>query len=124
MFVLTSSLLPAHGAKPWPVPDEAKKRKNPVAATPQSIKQGKMLYRGNCLLCHGEKGDGKGPWAESLPVPPGDLTDQPRMSEMTDGALFWKISKGRGEMPRFETHLSEEQRWHLVNYVRALAQRK
>lgn len=115
-----ASLLVAHGAKPWPVPAAAKKRKNPVAATPASIQQGAALYRSNCLICHGEKGEGDGPWLEKLPTPPGNLTDAKMMREMTDGELFWKISTGRGEMPNFEKQLTERQRWHLVNYLRTL----
>ncbi|MFQ5737735.1 MAG: c-type cytochrome [Acidobacteriota bacterium] len=117
-WLLGSSLLLAHGRTHWPVPEEAKKRQNPVAATPESIKQGAMLYRGNCQLCHGEKGDGKGPWVEKLPVSPANFTDAEMMRAMTDGEIFWKVSKGRHPMPSFEKQLSERQRWHLVNYLR------
>ncbi|MFQ5778313.1 MAG: c-type cytochrome [Terriglobia bacterium] len=119
--LLGSGLLWAQGPKPWPVPAAAKKKKNPVAATPESIKLGAMLYRGNCFLCHGAQGKGNGPWAENLPAPPADFTARLTRSKMSDGELFWKISKGRDEMPRFEKQLSERQRWHLVNYLRTLA---
>jgi hypothetical protein len=41
---------------------------------------------------------------------------------MTDGEVFWKISKGiRGIMPAGENRMkTEEERWHVVNYVRTL----
>lgn len=122
--LLGVSLLVAHGAKPWPAPEKAKRRKNPVAATAESIRQGSMLYQGNCLLCHGEKGDGNGPWLEKLPVKPGDFTDRHMMGEMTDGEIFWKTSTGRDPMPPFADKLSEEQRWHLVNYLRTFSKEK
>ena len=39
-----------------------------------------------------------------------------------DGEVFWKISKGiQGIMPAGEKRMSEEERWHVVNYVRTLA---
>ena len=43
----------------------------------------------------------------------------PEIWRQSDGALFWKISTGRADMPGFEDMLSEEQRWHVVNYLRA-----
>ncbi len=35
---------------------------------------GKAVYERKCLLCHGEKGDGKGPGAERLDPKPRDFT--------------------------------------------------
>jgi mono/diheme cytochrome c family protein len=47
------------------------------------------------------------------------------MSAMTDGELFWKISKGiKGIMPDGEKRMTEEERWNVVNYVRTLAKEK
>jgi len=111
-------------AETWIVPEEAKRRANPVAATLESVKTGKGLYAGYCLLCHGEAGRGDGPWVEKLPTPPADLTQPGLLNRQTDGEIFWKITEGWNEMPRFEHQLSEEQRWHLVNYLRALARER
>jgi hypothetical protein len=36
------------------------------------------------------------------------------MKDVTDGELFWKMSKGRGVMPAWEEQFSETQRWELV----------
>jgi mono/diheme cytochrome c family protein len=105
----------------WPAPEEAWRRANPVAATSESIKTGAGLYVGYCLLCHGERGRGDGPWVEKLPTPPADLTEPGLLDRQSDGEIFWKITKGREQMPGFDTQLKEEQRWHLVNYLRALA---
>lgn len=119
--LLVAGMLWAHGKKAWPVPKEARLRKNSVPATPESIAEGKKLYVSNCFLCHGATGKGDGPWLEKLPERPPDLTDAPMMGEMTDGEIFWKISQGRGQMPNFEKQLDERQCWHLVNYVRTLS---
>lgn len=120
VVLLAASLLHAHGGKPWPAPEAAKKRKNPVAATPLSLQVGAKLYRENCLVCHGEKGDGNGPWREKMPLDPPDFTDVHMMGEMSDGEIFWKVSTGRELMPGFQKQLSERQRWCLVNYLRTL----
>lgn len=105
----------------WEAPPEAKSVKNPVKPTEESIKRGKEIYQKKCLMCHGEKGDGSGPVAKQLKTPPGDLRDAKMMQEMTDGELFWKITNGRDPMPRFEKMLSDDERWHVVNYVRTLS---
>ena len=107
--------------KPWPVPAHAKARRNPVPARPESIAQGRKLYRDHCLICHGPEGRGDGPWMTKLPEPPSKLTPT-ALRTMSDGEIFWKISQGRDLMPGFERQLGAEQRWHLVNYLRALAQ--
>ena len=116
-----ASLLSAHGDKPWPVPKEAAARKNPVSAGHESLAQGKSLYEKNCASCHGPEGKADGPMAAHLPEKPSNFTDGHMMGEMTDGGIFWKMSEGRGPMPSFKKLLTDEERWHLVNYLRALA---
>ena len=126
LCTMVAMLLLAAGAaaeehKPWPAPSEAKERKSPVGATAASVREGSKSYRQLCLICHGEKGDGNGPWRDRMATDPSDFTDVKRMSTLTDGELFWRLSKGRGLMPAFEKQLNERQRWNLVNYLRTLA---
>lgn len=45
----------------------------------------------------------------------------PELWHQTDGELFWKITIGRRPMPANRKLLTEEERWHLVNYTRMLA---
>jgi mono/diheme cytochrome c family protein len=113
----------------WELPDDADKTKNPVATSPESIAKGKELYftrdKGNCIFCHGEAGSGNEANLARLRRKPADLTNKERMTAMTDGELFWKISKGiNGIMPTGERRMSEEERWHVVNYIRTLAKDK
>jgi mono/diheme cytochrome c family protein len=111
----------------WELPADADKTKNPVEATAESIEKGKALYldkdKGNCIFCHGETGAGNEANLARLRRKPADLTNKERMSSRTDGELFWKITKGiRGIMPAGERRMKEEEeRWHVVNYVRTLA---
>ncbi|RQU97671.1 hypothetical protein DF047_37760, partial [Burkholderia cenocepacia] len=48
------------------------------AATPsvgQNMAEGKKLYETYCVACHGDKGKGNGPAAQSLPNKPADHTN-------------------------------------------------
>ena len=113
----------------WELPADADKTKNPTPATPESIAKGKELYlertKGNCIFCHGETGSGNEANLAKLRRKPADLSNKERMTAMTDGELFWKVSKGiTGIMPPGEKRMTEEERWHVVNYIRTLAKEK
>ncbi len=113
----------------WELPADADKTKNPTMPTTESIAKGKELYlertKGNCVFCHGETGSGNEANLARLRRKPADLSNKERMTAMTDGELFWKISKGiNGIMPAGEKRMTEEERWHVVNYIRTLAKDK
>jgi mono/diheme cytochrome c family protein len=114
----------------WELPEDADKTKNPVAATAESIAKGKELYlertKGNCVFCHGDTGAGNEANLAKLHRKPADLTNKERMTAMTDGEVFWKITKGiNGIMPAGEKRMPDaEERWHVVNYVRTLSKAK
>jgi mono/diheme cytochrome c family protein len=111
----------------WDLPKDADKTKNPVAATEESIAKGKELYmtkKGNCIFCHGATGSGNEENMPQLRRMPADLSDHERMPKLSDGEIFWKITKGiPGIMPS-RAMLTEEERWQLVNFVRTLAKEK
>lgn len=106
---------------PWIAPAAAKALKDPVPATPASITAGKELYTKNCILCHGEKGDGQGLMGSSLDPKPANFSDAKIMAMETDGGLFWKMTEGRGIMVPWKDKLSETERWELVRYIRTFS---
>jgi mono/diheme cytochrome c family protein len=106
---------------PWIAPADAKAVKDPVPPTPANIAAGKMLYTNNCVLCHGEKGDGQGLMGSSLDPKPANFADPKLMAMTTDGELFWKMTVGRGVMIPWKDKLSENERWQLVRYIRTFA---
>jgi mono/diheme cytochrome c family protein len=106
--------------KPWPVPDAAKYKKNPVAANAGSIAEGKTLWNTHCKSCHGTKGLGDGPKAGQLNTEPGDFSKNDVQSQ-TDGSIFYKTSQGRDDMPGFKSKIPDQDDiWNLVNYIRTL----
>ncbi len=107
-------------ATPWVVPDDAKKVKNPIPPTPETLTAAQDLFTDNCVLCHGEKGMGDGPGAAAIKVKPANFTDAKMMATETDGSLFWKMTSGRGPMPSWKDTLTDKERWELVGYIRKL----
>lgn len=97
-------------------------RKNPVPATAESVKAGGALFTIYCVPCHGPAGKGDGLVTPKF-VPPPDLTNADLQKGRTDG--YWQSYLGVGGaiMPSYGEALSPEERWHVVNYVRSLAQR-
>lgn len=105
---------------PWPVPDKYKNMANPVKSDATSIARGKELFTTHCKSCHGTKGKGDGPKAAQLDTESGDFTKPATQSE-TDGALFYKTSEGRKDMPSFKKKIADQNDiWAVVNYMRTL----
>lgn len=106
--------------KPWPVPDKNARMANPVKSNGESISAGKALWNLHCASCHGKKGLGDGNKAAQLKTSPQDLSKAAIQSQ-SDGAIFYKMSEGRGDMPSFKKKIpDEEERWSIVNFVRTL----
>jgi mono/diheme cytochrome c family protein len=103
---------------PWNAPAADKAKKNPLENSAQVVEQGKKVAQTNCVSCHGASGKGDGPAAVALNPKPTDWTAK-KVQDETDGEIFWKISTGRGPMPPWR-HLSENDRWALVRYIRSL----
>ncbi|MEO6435990.1 MAG: cytochrome c [Tepidisphaeraceae bacterium] len=102
----------------WTAPARAARKKNPIAADEKSLAAGKAVYVKECASCHGETGKGDGSAAKDLNPKPRDLR-VPKMWEQTDGSLFWKLTEGKKPMPSYDKLLSEDDRWHVINYTRS-----
>ena len=107
----------------WTAPESATKIKNPITANPDTELKGQQLYKLYCWSCHGETGRGDGAAGSSLDQRPANFHSQ-RIKKETDGALFWKMSNGKGNMPAFKESLSEPERWQLVSYIRKLSEQE
>lgn len=92
----------------------------PVPANPASLQRGAILFDINCLMCHGNEGEGNGPLAASFNPHPADLTDE-EVQNLSDAVLFQVISQGRGIMPALHENLEPGARWDVVNHVRTFS---
>jgi mono/diheme cytochrome c family protein len=114
------------------VPAAYAKADLPIAAwtDPRMIARGKEIYTAKCALCHGVKGDGKGPGADNLPLKPADLTDARMVAEMPGSFWFWRVSEGglvepfkskKSAMPAWKGELSMNDRWAVIAYAHTLS---
>jgi len=92
--------------------------RNPVAATANSLEQGKLLFAINCALCHGETSSGPGPVGSKFKPPPPTL-DPELLRARSDAHIFAAITQGFGRMPPFRDKLTPQERWHLLNFLRS-----
>ena len=121
IFTSPRSARASTGTKPTPlvIPEEEKKRVNPLPAVPEAILAGGNLYSSQCAMCHGIEGDGKGDLAQRLKLRIPDYTDPRIQKKRTDGELFYILTQGHGEMPA-EKRLSEPNKWEIILYLRHL----
>ena len=108
-------------------PDDYYSRTNPVAPSDAALKAATAIFQGtarggNCAVCHGKNGDGKGPLASQYDPPPRNFSCAKTVAGVPDGQLFWIIRFGSpgAAMPPHPS-LSDEQIWQLVLYLRRLA---
>ncbi|WP_372793836.1 cytochrome c [Lutibacter sp.] len=105
----------------WKIPVKYQTMKNPTDSK-VDLAIGKSLYSKHCKSCHGSEGYGDGTKAKEMKGDLGDFSTNSFQAQ-TDGALFYKTSFGRDDMPEFTKKLpQEEDRWLIVNYMRTLAE--
>jgi len=104
-----------------------KNKKNPLEPTPANLKAGEALYQKKarpmaCRLCHGKKGDGKGPGGAGISPAPRNFTCAATMKDISDGQLFGIIKGGSPgtAMLGFKS-LKDEQVWQLIQYIRSFS---
>ena len=107
----------------WVVPAKYKTMQNPTdAEDDENIEIGEELYSKHCKSCHGKEGLGDGTKAAEQEGDLGDFSSE-EFQAQSDGALFYKTTTGRNDMPAYDKKVpSDEDRWLIVNYMRTLAE--
>ncbi|MCI5091140.1 MULTISPECIES: cytochrome c [Saprospirales] len=116
MSLTTSNV---YGQEEWTAPSLADNFQNPVAGDANAANLGRSLFKQMCAICHGDRGKGDGLAGMNLNPRPSNLQST-AVQEQSDGAIYWKITKGRAPMAAYQETLTERQRWQLVNYIRQL----
>lgn len=94
---------------------------DPFTFTKDEIEgEGKHLYKVNCAICHGDKGDGQGhlPQINKFPPPPSYLME-PLLS-LPDGQRYHTLMYGKGLMGSYASQLNHRERWLVLSYVKTL----
>ena len=91
---------------------------NPVPPTAASLARGKELFLSRCAPCHGPEGHGGGPVSRFFPQAP-DLA-YASVQKRSDGFIWGTLSYGGKAMPAQREGLTAQDRWNLVNWVRAI----
>ena len=94
----------------------------------ERVRTGGRLYVQNCVPCHGDRLDGKGPAAHALNPVPADFTDNGTISQLTESYVFWRIAKGgpglpvegapwNSAMPVWEDILTADEIWSVILFI-------
>lgn len=110
-----------HPAQPHAHP-ELKPLNNPIESTTDSRRIGRQRYVFMCRECHGNFGKGDGDMSHAGGVP-ADFTDDVWQHGESDGEIFTVIREGvTADMQGYSNRLSDDDIWHLVNYLRSLSE--
>ncbi len=94
---------------------------NPTEPTSDSVATGRQRYVFSCRPCHGNRGKGDGDMSHAGGVP-SDLTDKVWQHGASDGEIFLVIKEGvSADMQAYKSQIPDDDIWHLVNYIRSLA---
>jgi cytochrome c oxidase cbb3-type subunit I/II len=103
----------------------------PVAAAGAMVERGRLVYEQACAVCHGVAGDGRGMSAHMFVTQPRDFRQgiykfrsTPTGSLPLDRDLFLTLSRGvRGTAMVSQIHLSDADRWAVVQYLKTFSPR-
>ncbi len=85
-----------------------------LSTTAEFLEIGKSVYDDNCAACHGA--DGSGELLGSA-----DFTDLRQMDELAPRDLYLAVTQGRGSMPAWQSRLSQDERWAVIDYLRTFS---
>lgn len=99
--------------------------RNPYTNTPEVLKRGELVYKNQCAVCHGAKGMGDGPLIVREDGSEGAYKAVPpaysdRLKTLKDGEIFHSITYGKNLMGGYASHVSPDDRWKLVCYIKEL----
>jgi mono/diheme cytochrome c family protein len=113
----------ARQARAMALPAGARERTNPVADSPEALKQALAHWADHCAGCHSNNGSGTAEMGKHMYPPAPDMR-QAGTQDLTDGELFYIIQNGvrLTGMPSWggEARDGERDSWKLVRFIRHL----
>jgi cytochrome c oxidase cbb3-type subunit III len=86
------------------------------------VRRGEVVFKQNCLLCHGVQGDGRGRAAKLYDPRPADLTHSNKSDEYKEAIIRFggaALHRSRG-MPVWNQRLTESEIKDVVKYLRSI----
>lgn len=115
----------ARGFIPYPFMGQANPEnvlENPLLPTEENLKLGQKKFLTYCSPCHGNFGDGDSRLRGQFQNPP--TLHSERARDFSDGMIYHIITNGQNIMPSYAAQITREERWAIVNYIRALQRAK
>lgn len=91
---------------------------NTLASSEEVLALGKRKYNTFCSPCHDYHGTGNGRLNGQFPNPPSLHSEKVR--NWKDGNIYHIIVEGQNIMPSYALQLTEDERWSVIHYIRAL----
>lgn len=91
---------------------------NPLLPTKANLARGEQKYNTFCSPCHGYLGNGESRMRNQFPIPPSIHSEKVR--SWSDGRIYHVIMEGQNTMPSYSKQTTEDERWAIVHYMRAL----
>ena len=92
---------------------------NPLPRDRQVLERGRRVFNIRCSVCHGATGNGVPTLTSAYGAKPANLLSK-QFRDYPDGTIYWVITKGKNSMPSYAADTSEDERWAVIHYVRAL----
>jgi copper transport protein len=90
---------------------------NPFLPDNDSVGQGQHVYEDHCMICHGLTGHGDGP--RSAGIDAVDIIEHVPLHADVDYFEIVTAHKERGDLAHSTGEISDDNIWHLVNYLHA-----
>ncbi|THB76172.1 MAG: cytochrome c [Desulfobulbaceae bacterium] len=102
----------------WYAPQEATAQQNPIERSDASVAAGKKLFEANCISCHAIDAKGLKAAHARLDIDTPNLVIG--LKAQSGGAYHWKIKNGKKRMPGYQQRLSDQEIWHIINYISSI----
>jgi len=112
----------ARNARGLAIGHGARSMKNPVASSPDALREARLHFADHCAVCHGNDGGGDTMMGRGLYPKPPDLRRE-QTQKLSDGEIFYIIENGIRftGMPAFGgPHSNPQDSWKLVLFIRHL----
>ena len=111
----------ARGQTPYTIKSEQDSAvlANPLPRTESVFRKGRQAFATYCSVCHGILGNGVSTLTAAYGAKPANLVSE-TVRGYPDGRIYHVIVAGKNAMPSYAAELTEDERWTVVHYVRAL----